>query len=94
MIFEPMGWRQRGERRSARGTGKRVPRPTGHVRYVIEGDMEIEFDDRVEKYRAGDGLVIPAGMMDRHRPKALSDRVRLVFVEDASVDASHDRRGT
>jgi quercetin dioxygenase-like cupin family protein len=45
-------------------------RATGHVSYVIEGEMEIEFDDRVEKYRAGDGLVIPAGMMDRHRPKA------------------------
>jgi quercetin dioxygenase-like cupin family protein len=64
---------------------------TGHVGYVIEGDMEIEFDDRVEQYRAGDGLVIPAGTMDRHRPKALSERVRLVFVEDGPVDASHDR---
>jgi quercetin dioxygenase-like cupin family protein len=61
---------------------------TGHVGYVIEGDMEIEFEDRVEHYRAGDGLIVPAGMMDRHRPKALSDRVRLVFVEQAPVDAS------
>jgi hypothetical protein len=67
---------------------------TGHVGYVIEGDMEIEFDDPVGHYRAGDGPVIPVATMVRHRPKALSKRVRLVFVEDAPVDASHDRRGT
>jgi mannose-6-phosphate isomerase-like protein (cupin superfamily) len=53
----------------------------GHVGYVLEGDVEIEFDGRVERYRAGDGVVIPAGEADRHRPRALSARVRFVFVE-------------
>jgi quercetin dioxygenase-like cupin family protein len=55
----------------------------GHMGYVVEGDLEIEFDDRVEAYRAGDGVLIPAGPSDRHRPRALSGRVRLIFVEDA-----------
>jgi mannose-6-phosphate isomerase-like protein (cupin superfamily) len=56
----------------------------GHVGYVLEGDVEIEFDHRVEHYRPGDGVVIPAGEADRHRPRALSPRVRIVFVEAAS----------
>ncbi len=57
---------------------------TGHVGYVVDGELTIEFDDRVERYGAGDGVIIPAGLSDRHRPEALSERVRLVFVEDAA----------
>ncbi len=55
---------------------------TGHVGFVLEGEMEVEFDGgAVVVYRAGDGLAIPAGEEDRHRPRALTDRVRLIFVE-------------
>jgi quercetin dioxygenase-like cupin family protein len=57
---------------------------TGHVGYVVEGELEIEFVGCLERYRAGDGVTIPWGQADRHRPRALTDRVRLVFVEDAS----------
>jgi mannose-6-phosphate isomerase-like protein (cupin superfamily) len=55
---------------------------TGHVGYVIEGSMSVEFPDRVVTYFAGDGLVIPAGDSERHRPRALSERVRLIFMEE------------
>jgi len=43
-----------------------------------------EFDGgAVVVFRAGDGLAIPGGDAARHRPRALTDRVRLVFVETA-----------
>jgi hypothetical protein len=32
----------------------------------------------------GHRLAIPAGEVERHRPRALTDRVRMIFVEDAS----------
>lgn len=31
----------------------------GHAGYVIEGDLEIEFDDHVERHGGGDGVLIP-----------------------------------
>jgi quercetin dioxygenase-like cupin family protein len=55
---------------------------TGHVGYVVDGEMEVEFEGgAIVVLRAGDGLAIPAGEADRHRPRALTERVRLVFVE-------------
>jgi uncharacterized cupin superfamily protein len=56
---------------------------TGHLGYVLEGEMEIEFTTGVVVFRAGDGLAIPAGEVEKHRPRALTDRVRMVFVEDS-----------
>jgi quercetin dioxygenase-like cupin family protein len=56
---------------------------TGHLGYVVEGEMEVEFVGGRIAYKAGDGVAIPGGEADKHRPRALSDRVRLVFVEDA-----------
>jgi arsenate reductase len=57
---------------------------TGHIGYVLEGELEIEFEGAAIAFRAGDGISIPPGLSDRHRPRALSERVRLIFVEDAS----------
>ena len=57
---------------------------TGHLGYVLEGEMEVAFASGSVVFRAGDGLAIAAGDAERHRPKALTDRVRLIFVEDAS----------
>ena len=56
---------------------------TGHVGYVVGGAMEVEFPTGTVVFREGDGVAIPAGEADRHRPRALTDRVRLVFVEAA-----------
>jgi quercetin dioxygenase-like cupin family protein len=58
---------------------------TGHIGYVLEGEMEIEFDHGSEVFRAGDGVVITQGEKEKHRPKALTGRVRLIFVEEALV---------
>lgn len=55
---------------------------TGHIGYLLEGEFEIEFDDKTITYKAGDGIWIPAGEEFRHRPKAVSEKVLIVFVED------------
>jgi quercetin dioxygenase-like cupin family protein len=55
---------------------------TGHIGYVLEGEFEIEFEDKVIRLHPGDGLIIPAGERNKHRPKAVSELVRLIFFED------------
>jgi mannose-6-phosphate isomerase-like protein (cupin superfamily) len=54
----------------------------GHAGYVIEGELEIDFDGETIIYRAGDGLLIQPGEASRHKPKALSPIVKLFLVED------------
>jgi quercetin dioxygenase-like cupin family protein len=55
---------------------------TGHLGYVIDGEFEIEFEDKVIRLQRGDGLSIPAGENDKHRPRAVSETVRIIFFED------------
>ena len=54
---------------------------TGHSGSVVEGVLEIEFDDGVVRFEAGDAIVIPPGREHRHRPRAVSARVRLALVD-------------
>lgn len=54
----------------------------GHAGFVVEGELEIEFDGEVITYKAGDGLLIPAGEASKHKPKAISETVKLFLVED------------
>jgi quercetin dioxygenase-like cupin family protein len=54
----------------------------GHWGSVLEGRIEIEFVDGTRVYERGDGVFIPDGEEHRHRARALSDVVRVVFVED------------
>ena len=60
---------------------------TGHIGYVLEGELELEFEGGALSFRTGDGLSIPPGPADRHRPRAISELVRLVFVEVGSSPA-------
>jgi hypothetical protein len=57
---------------------------TGHLGYVLEGEMEVESATGSQVFRAGDGLAIPAGDDEKHRPRTLTERVRMIFVEDVS----------
>ncbi len=54
----------------------------GHLGYVLEGRLEVEFPAGAVVFEPGDGLTISAGPEHRHRGCALTDVVRVVFVED------------
>jgi ethanolamine utilization protein EutQ (cupin superfamily) len=54
----------------------------GHVGYVLDGQLEIRYDEQTLVYAAGDGVFIPSGAAHRHMARVLSDTVRVIFVED------------
>ena len=54
----------------------------GHYGYVLDGVLEIEFDDETDVFESGDAVLIPHGPEHRHRARVLTDTVRVVFVED------------
>ncbi len=54
----------------------------GHIGYVLEGEMDIDFDGNIVHFGPGDGLFIPTGEDSKHIAKVLTDVVRLVLVED------------
>lgn len=54
----------------------------GHAGFVVEGELEIEFNGEVITYKAGDGLLISSGEASKHKPKAISETVKLFLVED------------
>ena len=52
----------------------------GHVGYILEGEMEIDFKGEVETYRPGDGFIIPAGR--KHMASVPQGVCRLILIED------------
>ena len=54
----------------------------GHIGYVLEGKMEIKFENDVQRYSPGDGIFIPAGPEHKHMARVLTDKVTVIFVED------------
>ena len=54
----------------------------GHVGYVLEGRIEIDFNGNVVLLEAGDGLFIPAGEEHKHKARILTDRARVILVEE------------
>lgn len=55
----------------------------GHIGYVIEGEMFIEYNGRTVRYARGDGIFIPAGEENKHKaniPKG--KKAILILVED------------
>jgi ethanolamine utilization protein EutQ (cupin superfamily) len=55
----------------------------GHIGYILEGQIEIDFDGNVIVFGQGDGLFIPAGEKHRHKARVLTDTVKMILVEDA-----------
>ena len=55
----------------------------GHTGFVLEGEIEIDFDGTTVKAYAGQGIMIPPGPRSRHKARVLSGTARLVLVEDA-----------
>ena len=54
----------------------------GHIGYIIEGQMEIDFDGKTIVFGPGDGVFIPAGQEHRHKGRVLTDKVKAILVED------------
>lgn len=53
----------------------------GHYGYLIEGQMEIEYENEKIAYKSGDGIFIPDGSYHKHRGKALTEKVLIFFME-------------
>ena len=51
----------------------------GHIGYVLEGELQLEYADRTVQYSPGDAFFLEAGEGMKRKPKALSDRV-LMFI--------------
>jgi ethanolamine utilization protein EutQ (cupin superfamily) len=54
----------------------------GHIGYILEGQIEIDFDGEVIVFSPGDGLFIPAGQEHKHKARVLTDVARVILVED------------
>ena len=54
----------------------------GHIGYVLEGMLEVNFAGRLVLFRPGDGLFVPGGEESKHKARALTDVTRLLLVED------------
>ncbi|MBN2323252.1 MAG: hypothetical protein JXQ30_05920 [Spirochaetes bacterium] len=53
----------------------------GHYGYLIEGRLEIEYENSRIRYDPGGGILIPDGPDHRHRGRVLSEKVPVFFVE-------------
>jgi quercetin dioxygenase-like cupin family protein len=55
----------------------------GHIGYILDGQMEIDFDGTKEIFGPGDGVFIPAGQQHKHKGRVLTDKVKAILVEEA-----------
>ena len=54
----------------------------GHIGYILEGKVEIDFNGDVIVFDQGDGLFILAGEKHRHKARVLTDKVKAILIED------------
>lgn len=54
----------------------------GHIGYVIEGELEIDFHGRCVRYPQGAGVFIPSGSASKHKGRSVTPTVRLFLVEE------------
>lgn len=57
----------------------------GHIVYILEGRLEVNFNGNIVILDKDDGLFIPAGEKDKHIGKALTKVVKMVSVEDIKL---------
>ena len=53
----------------------------GHIGFILEGQIEIDFNGNVIVFGQGDGLFIPAGEKHSHKARVLTDTVKMILVE-------------
>ena len=54
----------------------------GHIGYILEGQLEIDFNGKMIVFGPGDGIFIPAGQKHKHKARTLTDKVKVIAVED------------
>ncbi len=55
----------------------------GHVGYVLDGEMSVDFNGRLEHYRKGDGLWIEDGVESKHKALIAKGKyVELILFEE------------
>ena len=56
----------------------------GHIGYILEGRMEIDFNGKIIVFGPGDGVFIPPGPEHKHKGWVLTDKVTAILVEDGT----------
>jgi hypothetical protein len=54
----------------------------GHVGFVIQGELEIDFHGQLVRYPEGSGIIIPAGSASAHKARSITPVVLLFLVEE------------
>lgn len=54
----------------------------GHVGFVLQGELEIDFDGKIVRYEDGEGIFIPQGASTKHKARSVTPTVLLFLVED------------
>ena len=54
----------------------------GHYGLILDGEIEIEFQNEKIIYKPGDGVFIPDGKKHKHKGRVLTEAVKVIFVED------------
>ena len=52
----------------------------GHVGYILEGSISIDFDGTLIHFKAGDGLFIQEGKENKHKAKIAKDKKALIIL--------------
>jgi mannose-6-phosphate isomerase-like protein (cupin superfamily) len=61
---------------------------TDELFLIIEGELEMEFRDRIEVLRAGEMIIVPRGT--EHRPCARTGEVKLLLVDPRDMPNTGD----
>ena len=54
----------------------------GHIGFILEGQIEVDFDSELIVFKPGDGVFIPPGEEHKHKGRALTDKVTAILMED------------
>jgi ethanolamine utilization protein EutQ (cupin superfamily) len=54
----------------------------GHIGYILDGQVAIDFNGKIVVFGPGDGLFIPAGEKHKHKTKVSTDTLKIILIED------------
>jgi hypothetical protein len=54
----------------------------GHIGFVVQGELEIDFHGHLVKYPEDSGIFIPAGSESAHKARSITPTATLFLVED------------